>query len=165
MRIAFAPLALLPKGALLLMKEVARHVLRRPVVGVAIAAKNSAGEWLLIRRADTGTWAMVGGTLEWGETLTDCVARELDEEAGVVASTFTRVVGVYSRPDRDPRFHAVTVVVECGVEAAVKPPMNPLEIREVGFFRDEAVPSALAMGQSDMLACARGPLGAPVAFE
>ncbi len=166
-----APLALLPEGALLLLKEVARHLLRRPVVGVAIAARTPDEKWLLIRRADTGTWAMVGGTLEWGETLTACVARELDEEAGITSATITRVVGVYSKPERDPRFHAVTIVVECAVTAPVKPPMNPLEIREVGTFAEREIPADLAMGQSDMFAYARahrhhaGAPVAPVAFE
>jgi 8-oxo-dGTP diphosphatase len=159
----FAPLALVPDGALLLLKEVARHVLRRPVVGIAIAAKTREGKWLLIRRADTGTWAMVGGTLEWGETMRACVARELEEEAGVVDVEITRVVGVYSRPDRDPRFHAVTVVVACEVGPFAKPPMNRLEVREVGIFADAEIPAPLAMGQSDMLAFAQS--GLPAAFE
>src|SRR5712691_10201965 len=96
----FAPLAL-PKGALTILKEVARHLLRRPVVGIAAAAKTSDGKWLLIRRGDTGTWALPGGTLEWGETLRVGLARELAEEAGVDVAEVERVVGVYSRPDRD----------------------------------------------------------------
>jgi 8-oxo-dGTP diphosphatase len=64
------------------------------------------------------------------------------------------VVGVYSRPDRDPRFHAVTVVVEARVDAPSARPLNPLEIREVGLFADADLP-ALAMGMDDMLAAAR----------
>src|ERR1700722_4624944 len=72
-----APLAMLPKGALDILKELARHLLRRPVVGVAAAAQSPDGRWLLIRRADTGTWALPGGTLEWGETLRNGVRREL----------------------------------------------------------------------------------------
>ena len=42
--------------------------------------------------------------------------------------------GVWSRPDRDPRFHGVTVVVECEVDEPVKPPDNPVEITEVRLF-------------------------------
>src|SRR3954462_15857934 len=97
-----APLSMLPRSVLGLMKEVARHLLRRPVVGICAAARIADGRWLLIRRGDTGTWAMPGGTLEWGETLRTALARELDEEAGVTSAAIERVVGVYSRPDRDP---------------------------------------------------------------
>lgn len=146
----FAPLAL-PKGALTILKEVARHLLRRPVVGIAAAAHTADGRWLLIRRGDTGTWALPGGTLEWGETLRDGLARELVEEAGVEKSEIVRVVGVYSRPDRDPRFHAVTIVVECAIDAPVRAPVNPLEIRDVRLFAPAELPSDLAMGMDDMM--------------
>ena len=98
----------MPKAAFGIMKEVARHLLRRPVVGIAAACRTNDGEWLLIRRGDTGTWALPGGTLEWGETLERALVRELEEEAGVTDVEVERVVGVFSRPDRDPRFHAVT---------------------------------------------------------
>jgi 8-oxo-dGTP diphosphatase len=159
-----APLALLPKSALRLGKEVARHLLRRPIVGVAAAARTADGRWLLIRRADTGTWALPGGTLEWGETLRVGLARELEEEAGVTASEFERVVGVYSRPDRDPRFHAVTVLVLVTIEPPTRAPDNPLEIREAKLFSPESLPDELAMGMQDMLVRAMAP-GGDVVFE
>ena len=149
------PLSWLPEGALKLMKEVGRHILRRPVVGIAAAARTGDGRWLLIRRADTGTWALPGGTLEWGETLREALVRELREEAGVDDSRFERVVGVYSRPDRDPRFHAVTIVVQVAIAPPTKSPDNPLEIREARLFADGELPSDLAMGMRDMLDAAR----------
>ncbi len=151
----FAPLAWLPAGVVGLGKEVARHLLRRPVVGIAAATRTEDGRWVLIRRGDTGTWALPGGTLEWGETLEVALARELEEEAGVVDAKLRRVVGVFSRPDRDLRFHAVTVVVEVLAKEPLKPPMNPLEITEVGLFADDALPLPLAMGMTDMLEAAR----------
>ncbi|MFO0761063.1 MAG: NUDIX hydrolase [Byssovorax sp.] len=151
----FAPLALLPQAALGIIKEFARHVLKRPVVGIAAAAHTSDGRWLLIRRADTGTWALPGGTLEWGETLRTALDREMDEEAGVTRMTFERVVGIYSRPDRDPRFHAVTIVVRAEIEPPQKPPKNPLEIREARLFREDELPEKLAMEMDDLFAAAR----------
>jgi 8-oxo-dGTP diphosphatase len=152
---AFAPLALLPKPVLDLGKEILRHLLKRPVVGVAVAGRTEDGRWLLIRRGDTGTWAFAGGTVEWGETLRTTIARELEEEAGVVATDVGRVIGVYSRPDRDVRFHAVTVLVEARVTAPTKAPSNPLEIREVRLFREAELPEDLAMGMNDMMRDAR----------
>jgi 8-oxo-dGTP diphosphatase len=73
------------------------------------------------------------------------------EEAGVARADIVRVIGVYSRPDRDPRFHAVTVVVECAIDAPTKPPVNPLEIRDVRLFEAAELPSDLAMGMADMM--------------
>jgi len=147
----------LPKGALKIIYEVARHVLRRPVVGVVMAAHTRDGRWLLVRRADTGTWALPGGTLEWGETLRDTMVRELAEEAGVVAPVFERVVGVFSRPHRDIRFHAVNVLVSCLVEPPTRGADNPLEILEVKLFAEEDVPRPLAMGLDELFDAARSP--------
>ena len=138
-----------------ILHEVTRHLLRRPVVGVAAAARTKDGRWLLIRRGDTGTWALPGGTLEWGETLRGGLARELLEEAGVTSFQVERVVGIFSRPDRDPRFHAVTIVVEGTVASPTLPPANPLEILEARLFSDADVPDDLAMGMQDMLVAAR----------
>ncbi|WP_235879654.1 NUDIX hydrolase [Polyangium aurulentum] len=149
------PLSYLPRQVLGVGREILRHLLRRPVVGVALAARTADGRWLLIRRADTGTWALPGGTVEWGETLRSTAIRELVEEAGVTEAELGPIVGVYSRPDRDVRFHAVTVVVAARIEEPSKPPMNPLEIREARLFRDEELPAPLAMGMDDMLAAAR----------
>jgi 8-oxo-dGTP diphosphatase len=145
----------LPKPALGILKELARHLLRRPVVGIAAVARTKDGRYLLIRRGDTGTWALPGGTLEWGEMLRDGIVRELEEEGGVDDAKVGRVVGVWSRPDRDPRFHAVTVVVEAEIEPPTHAPKNPLEILEARLFRSEDLPTDLAMGMNDFLAAAR----------
>lgn len=146
----------IPNGAFAIVKEVARHLLRRPVVGIAAVARTTDGRYLLIRRADVNEWALPGGTLEWGETLVDSVGRELAEEAGVVRCRIVRLVGVFSRPDRDPRFHGVTVVVECEVDAPVRPPANPLEILEARLFARDQIPVRFAMGMRDMLDAALG---------
>ncbi len=135
----------------MLVKEVTRHVLRRPVVGVAVVGRDRDGRILLIRRADTGTWALPGGTLEWGERLGPCIARELREEAAADVTTEPKLVGVYSDPSRDPRFHGVTVVVTCDVASASPHGDNPLEILEARFFPQADIPKEMAFGMQDML--------------
>jgi 8-oxo-dGTP diphosphatase len=146
-----APLSWLPKGAFAILHEITRHLLRRPVVGIAAVARTQDGRVLLVRRADTGTWALPGGTLEWGEQLADALPREIAEETGAEWVRFERVTGVYSRPDRDPRFHAVTVCVVGEVAEPVRGPKNPLEIREAKLFAVQDAPDELAMGMRDML--------------
>ena len=144
----------LPKSVLVLAKEAARHLLRRPVVGVCAAGHTDDDRWLFIKRGDTGTWALPGGTLEWGETLRVGLARELLEEAGVAHAEVERVVGVYSRPDRDPRFHAVTVVVTARIEPPSRAPSNPLEIREARLFSRADIPRGMTMGMDDFIEAA-----------
>ncbi|MCU0694376.1 MAG: NUDIX hydrolase [Polyangiaceae bacterium] len=161
---AFAPLAYLPRSAWHILREMTRHLLRHPVVGVMAAARDADGRWLLVRRADTGTWAMPGGTVDWGETLSATLVREVAEETGARVERVGRVIGVYSRPDRDMRFHAITVLVHVLVNAERLGPANPLEVREVRLFTDQELPAELAMDGQDMLRDARKP-GVDVVLE
>lgn len=140
-----------PQGAWSIVKEAARHLLHRPVVGIAAAARTADGRWLLVRRTDTGQWALPGGTLEWGETLHTAIVRELREEAGVDEVTLGELCGVYSLPARDARFHAVTIVVRATVSEPRRHARNPVEIAEVGLFTDDALPSPLSYTMGDML--------------
>jgi 8-oxo-dGTP diphosphatase len=67
---------------------------------------------LLIKRGKDpfkGYYALPGGFLEPGEKLENCVIREVHEETGL-KTVVSRLVGVYSAPDRDPRGHFVTAV-------------------------------------------------------
>lgn len=144
-----------PRGLWTLVKEILRHLLRRPVVGICAAARTREGQWLLVRRTDSGDWALPGGTLEWGETLRNGLRRELLEEAGVEDVELGELLGVYSDPDRDPRFHAVTVLVSATVDPPTRPPENPVEIAEARLFRDDEIPANLSHGMTTMLQKAR----------
>lgn len=145
----------IPAAAAAIVKEAARHVLRRPVVGVCAFARAKDDRVLLVRRGDTGEWALPGGTLEWGETLENCVRRELLEEAGVEVLEVGGLLGVYSHPDRDFRFHAVTVLVGATVTTPFQRPKNPLEISDVGLFEPDHLPEVLSHQMGDMITSAR----------
>lgn len=149
------PLSLLPASAMSVVKELARHVLRHPVVGVMGLAADAEGKILLIRRADTGKWSLVGGTVEWGETVREALVREFREEAAMEVTRVGDVVGVYSRADRDVRFHAVTVLVRVQVREATKQDgygrINPFEVREVKRFDPDKLPAFIDEGVEDML--------------
>jgi 8-oxo-dGTP diphosphatase len=141
----------IPSGVLKIVKEVLRHLLRRPVVGIAAAARTADGRILLIRRADSGKWALPGGTLEWGETLRSAIPREVFEETGARVTALGDLIGAYSEPGRDPRFHAVTLVVAATVTEPDQGPVNPVEISEVGLFHDHELPTDYSHGMADMV--------------
>lgn len=64
--------------------------------GVAVVA-DEYGRVLLQRRTDSGNWALPGGTMEIGETLEQCVVREVREETGLDIE-ITGLVGIYTDP-------------------------------------------------------------------
>ena len=54
---------------------------------------------LLTRRTDNGRWCLPGGAMDPGESASECCAREVLEETGLVV-TVGRLIGVYSTPHR-----------------------------------------------------------------
>ncbi len=79
---------------------------------------------LLIRRKGhpfIDRWALPGGFAERGETIGATAARELEEETGV-SGIAMELVGLYSRPGRDPRGWTVSAAYMAVVrEDQVKP--------------------------------------------
>ena len=55
-----------------------------------------------------GQYALPGGMVEIGESVEAACRREMMEETGLTVDNL-RLIGVYSRPDRDPRGHVVSV--------------------------------------------------------
>ena len=68
------------------------------VVAVTAFVQDEAGRLLLIRRTDNDLYAIPGGALELGETLTQTVRREVMEETGIAVKV-TGLIGVYSDPE------------------------------------------------------------------
>ena len=66
------------------------------------------------------------------------------------------LLGVYSNPERDPRFHAVTVLVAARIKAPTRPPSNPVEILDAALFDVEQLPSELSHGNKEMVDNALG---------
>ena len=69
------------------------------------------GGIVLIRRENPpyqGSYALPGGFVKVGETVEEAARREAKEETGLEI-TLLKLVGVYSKPDRDPRGHVVSI--------------------------------------------------------
>jgi 8-oxo-dGTP diphosphatase len=67
----------------------------RPAVAAAVFDNN--GRLLLVKRKDSGFWAMPGGTLRMDENVESCAIREVHEETGVDISV-AGIIGTYTNP-------------------------------------------------------------------
>ena len=112
---------------------------------------------LLIRRGNEpfkGEWAFPGGFLNMDETVQECARRELEEETGLVVQDI-HLVGVYSRPGRDPRGHTVTPAFlsimdypldVCGCDDAAQAQWFPLnQLPVLAFDHGEIISDAMRL--------------------
>jgi len=67
------------------------------VPGGSAVVLDDQGRVLLQRRADSGNWALPGGMMDIGETLGQCVIREVKEETGLDID-ITGLLGIYTDP-------------------------------------------------------------------
>jgi 8-oxo-dGTP pyrophosphatase MutT (NUDIX family) len=58
---------------------------------------NDQGEILMIHRTDNDNWAVPGGGMDLGESITDAAVRETQEETGITCEV-TGLVGIYTNP-------------------------------------------------------------------
>lgn len=62
-----------------------------------VVVVDASGALLLIRRTDNNNWALPGGAMDPGESMTDCAVRETLEETGIHVEV-TGLVGIYTDP-------------------------------------------------------------------
>jgi 8-oxo-dGTP diphosphatase len=124
--------------------SLSRAYPERPWVGVLAAARRGPRCLLLQRaqRVDEGKWGFPGGSLELGETITDCAERELREETGVEA-TALGVLTAYDYIGRDDdgrvRFHYTLVCVVLDWRAGEGEVREPESHTGIGWFTPEEV--------------------------
>ena len=84
----------------------------RPLVGVGVVVIDQ-GRMLLVERGSgplTGTWAVPGGKVRYGERLTDAAVREIREETGLEVSLGGVIWVGEALGEGDPPKYHVTLV-------------------------------------------------------
>jgi 8-oxo-dGTP pyrophosphatase MutT (NUDIX family) len=113
-------------------------------LGVRAIVLDRDGRVLLVRQTYTKGWILPGGGVELGETLEQSLARELDEEAGVVLEGPPELMGIYDNRAIFPGDHVAIYVVRYWSRNRV--PRANMEIVESEFFAVDALPESIAPG-------------------
>jgi 8-oxo-dGTP diphosphatase len=112
-------------------------IFRHPVMGTTIIPVLPDGRIVMIQRRDSGQWGLPGGMVDWGEDVPHAAKRELKEETGLNLIKIKTLQGIYSDPQRDPRLHSISILLEVLAEGELEPE-DKLEVLQVkAFTRDE----------------------------
>lgn len=98
-------------------------------------------EVLLIKRKNPPHgWALPGGFVEVGESVEAAVVREAWEETGLHIRDL-RLIGIYSDPARDPRFHTASAAFSAVADGE---PVGQDDAAEARFFPLDGLPTDIA---------------------
>jgi len=118
------------------------------VPAAAAIIRDSDGRVLLIRRGDGRGWSLPGGLMEPGESIMDCLIREVWEETGLEVEAL-RLTGLYSDPDymlvtypNGDRAQFVSATFECRVLGGQLRPDGE-ESLEVAYHAPRDLPANL----------------------
>lgn len=117
---------------------------RGMTVGVQAVITKAQDQVLLVRHGYRTGWHFPGGGVEWRETLLSALAREVEEETGIVVRGQPRLHGVFANFQVSASDHVALYVVQDWEQRHVPPPS--LEIKEQRFFPLGEVPADLARG-------------------
>lgn len=98
--------------------------------------ENFKGIVLIERKNPPLGLAIPGGFVDVGESVESAVIREMKEETSLDVEII-RLLGVYSDPKRDPRFHAASVVFVC---KAYGKPKAQSDAKEAKIYKLEEIP-------------------------
>jgi len=92
-------------------------------------------------------WALPGGFVDYGETVEDAARREVKEETNLEFSDF-KMLGVYSDPKRDARFHTVSTVFYGKGKGELK---ASSDARNAKIYKVDSLPEKIAFDHRQII--------------
>ena len=141
------------EGTVMLIRNIcprcghATEAYKNPLPTVDVIIDIDSRVVLIKRKNDPPGWAIPGGFIDYGESAEDAARREMREETNLEISDL-RQFHTYSNPDRDPRFHTVTIVYTA---KSIGTPVAGDDAGEVGLFDPDDLPAPLAFDHAEIL--------------
>lgn len=105
---------------------------------------------LIERRNEPHGYALPGGFIDYGESAEDAAVREALEETGLEVR-LTGLLGVYSAPKRDPRFHTMSVVYMAELAYEGAKPCGGDDAASAAFFALDALPEPIVFDHTKII--------------
>src|ERR1700722_1220519 len=114
-----------------------------PKIAVGAVGGNEHGEMLLIQRGDSGVWLYPTGWADIGYSASEVAVKEVEEETGILVEPLRLIAfldGLRLGARATPFY---SVVFHCrAVGGSLRG--HPLEVRDVGWFAEDRLPTPLA---------------------
>lgn len=127
---------------------VSHQQLILPAVAAIIFDKQ--GRILLQKRRDVGRWGLLGGHVEFGESVEQAIYREIQEEAPITVR-IDQLIGVYSEPASQTYHYAnrsvqyVTTYFKGSLLSVLPESFANEETMELNLFAPDEIPAELAL--------------------
>jgi len=120
---------------------------KQPSLAVDIIIEQEGKIVLVKRKNPPYGWALPGGFVEYGETVEQTAVREAKEETGLDLVDLKQF-GVYSKPDRDPRGHTISVVFTAIGKGK---PSAADDAADIGLFALNNLPQEVVFDHYDII--------------
>ena len=122
-----------------------------PILAADVIIHEQGQSWrsivLIKRKNPPHGWAVPGGFVDIGETVESAAVREAKEETNLEV-VLKGLLGVYSKPDRDPRGHVVSVVYVGSGQGNLR---AADDAGAVALFSIDALPPTMAFDHAEIV--------------
>ncbi len=130
-------------------KEAKKYLQPAPTADVIIYDEEK-GIVFIERKNEPLGFALPGGFIDEGESVEEAAIREMKEETNLDVDLLG-IVGVYSKPDRDPRFHTMTITF-AGKAKDISQLNAGDDAATAKFYSLDNIPSPLCFDHGKMVA-------------